>query len=102
MSSLSTLNALFDSSSVDFTPKLSPSSVTVALMDSGTSQALSSFQAHSNSSRWYSPHQSDQSGCLSSTCLHKVGPFDMTSKHFSVVSCFYTVRIALQARPREF
>ena len=82
MSSLSTLNALSDSSSVDVAPTLFPSPVAVAARNSGTSQAPSSFQSRSNSSLWYSPHQSDQSGCPSSTCLHKMGPFDMINKHF--------------------
>ena len=77
MSSLSTLNAF-----VDVAPTLSPSSVAVAARNSGTSQAPSSFQSRSNSSLWYSPHQSDQSGCPCSTCLHKMGPFDMINKHF--------------------
>ena len=83
MSSLSTLNALSDSSSVDVAPTLSPSSVAVAARNSGTSQAPSSFQSRSISSLWYSPHLSDQSGCPCSTCLHKMGPFGMINKHFS-------------------
>ena len=91
MSSLSSLHAFPDSSSAHSAPTLSPSSVAVAARDSrsaliilqecSTSQAPSSFQSRSTRSRWYSPHQSDQSGRPSSRSLHKVGPFDIIDKH---------------------
>ncbi|KAI0222339.1 hypothetical protein LSAT2_026417 [Lamellibrachia satsuma] len=78
---MSSLHALADSSSADVAPTLSPSSVAVAASDSRSAHAPSSFQSRSIRSRWYSPHQLDQSGRPSSGSLHKVGPFDMSDKH---------------------
>ena len=85
MSSLSSLHALPNSSSADVAPMMSTSSVAVtARVQECTRHALSSSQSRSIRSRWYSPHQSDQTGRPSSKFFHKVGPFDVIGKHLGV------------------
>ena len=79
MSSLSSLQALPDSSSVDIAPIINSSGCEG--LHECTSHAPSSFQSHSIRSRWYSSHQSDKSGQPFSRSLHKVGPFDVIDKH---------------------